>query len=328
MTAWMVRAGRNGENEDFALEKGLAVIGWDELDDLSGVASFEEMKGVCEKAYPDSKPMRISNFAGQLSIFVLRIGIGDLVVLPLKTRSAVAVGRATGPYRYEPDFPDGARHVRAVEWIRKDIPRTDLDQDLLLVLQAAMTVCQIRRENVDARLQALASGQGLSDDAPEPLLDLEAYANDQIRSHINMRFKTHDLTRLVTAVLKAQGYQTYMSPPGPDGGVDIVAGRGPMGFDPPKLCVQVKSGSSPVDVSTLRELQGVMKNVGAQQGLLVSWGGFRISVYRESRTLFFEIRLWDADGLVQAILDSYDSLADEIQAELPLKRVWTLVPEE
>ena len=101
-----------------------------------------------------------------------------------------------------------------------------------------------------------------------------------------------------------------------------------MGFDRPRICVQVKSGGSPVGVTVLRELQGVMKNFGAEQGLLVSWGGFKDSVYREARTLFFEIRLWDADKLVEGVLESYDKLADEIQAELPLKRIWVPVPEE
>ena len=71
-----------------------------------------------------------------------------------------------------------------------------------------------------------------------------------------------------------------------------------------------------------------MKNFGAERGLLVSWGGFKDTVYQEARTLFFEIRLWDADRLINSLLDCYDRLPDEIPAELPLKRVWLLVPEE
>ncbi|MCD4843612.1 MAG: restriction endonuclease [Methanosarcinales archaeon] len=39
-----------------------------------------------------------------------------------------------------------------------------------------------------------------------------------------------------------QGYYTYRSPEDPDGGVDILAGRVPMGFGEARLCVQVKSG--------------------------------------------------------------------------------------
>ncbi len=37
------------------------------------------------------------------------------------------------------------------------------------------------------------------------------------------------------------------------------------------------------------------------------------------------IRLWDADDLVRAVLANYERLPDAMQADLPLKRIWTLV---
>lgn len=52
------------------------------------------------------------------------------------------------------------------------------------------------------------------------------------------------------------------------------------------------------------------------------------SVLAEARRLFFEIRLWDADNLVDAVLESYDRLPEDIQAELPLKHIWSRVPDE
>lgn len=336
MALWMVRAGRFGDRENFALENGVIVIGWRELPDLSSVKSFEEMKAFHTKYTPDLSQKTISNFSGQVWAFKGRIQIGDLVALPLKTRSAVAIGKVTGDYLYKPENPEGAKHCRAVKWIREDVPRDDFGQDLLYSLGALMTVCQIQRNNAEERVTAMLGG------SPDPhlgkvidngedngiVINLEEHAQDQLRSYIGAKFKGHEMTRLVTSLLKAQGYQAYMSPPGPDGGVDIIAGRGSLGFDHPRLCVQVKSGATTVDVSTLRELQGVMKNYGAEQGLFVSWSGFKETVYKEARTLFFEIRLWDADKLVNAILENYEKLPDEIQAELPLKRIWLLVHEE
>jgi restriction system protein len=169
--------------------------------------------------------------------------------------------------------------------------------------------------------------QALAVDSAAPP-DLEEFARDQIRAYIGRKFRGHELSRLVTAILKAQDYQTYMAPPGADGGVDIIAGRGPMGFDAPRLCVQVKSSDQPLDVKPLRELQGVMRSFGAQQGLLVSWGGFRQSVLNESRQHFFDTRLWDAGDVIEMLLAHYDRLPPGLQTELPLKRIWTLVPEE
>jgi restriction system protein len=101
-----------------------------------------------------------------------------------------------------------------------------------------------------------------------------------------------------------------------------------MGFDTPRLLVQVKSSDSAAGVNILRELQGVMKNFGAQQGLLVSWGGFNGKTREEARRNYFDIRLWDAGNLVAEIQKHYENLPGEIQAELPLKRIWALVLEE
>ncbi len=129
-------------------------------------------------------------------------------------------------------------------------------------------------------------------------------------------------------VLEAQGYVTLKSSPGPDGGIDILAAPGPLGFDNPKICVQVKSSSSQSDVKILRELQGVMTKVRAEQGLLVSWGGFTNKANQEARDAFFTIRLWDAGALLEAIFRYYDRFDDELKAELPLKRLWGLVLEE
>ena len=89
------------------------------------------------------------------------------------------------------------------------------------------------------RLQFLSASEADQAEVEEPVpTDIPQYAEDRIREFIEQKFKGHGLSRLVDAVLKAIGYTTAVSPPGPDGGVDIVAGRGPMGFDPPRLCVQ------------------------------------------------------------------------------------------
>jgi restriction system protein len=61
----------------------------------------------------------------------------------------------------------------------------------------------------------------------------------------------------------------------------------------------------------LRELQGVMPRFGAEHGLIVSWSGFKESVFREARQLFFEVRLWDAGDLVAALQRNYERLNED-----------------
>lgn len=339
MSVWMVRAGRAGERESLALSESLAVIGWDELPDLSAVTSRADVEELIRAAHPDAKAKAVLNHAAQVWAFVGRIEDDDLIVLPLKTQSAIAAGRPTGPYEYRPDNPPGSRHVRPVEWIRDDIPRTAFEQDLLYSLGAFLTVCQIKRNNAEERIRAIVEGRpapalvpiAADDSVAEEdaaSVDLSSYAQDQIRTFIGQRFKGHGLTRLVDEVLRAQGYHTLVSPPGPDAGVDIIGGRGPMGFEPPHLVVQVKSSDDPADVKVLRELQGVMQSFDAERGLLVSWGGFKRSVYDEARQLFFQVRLWDSDDLIEAMSEHYEQLPDDLQAEFPLQRIWTLVIED
>jgi restriction system protein len=200
-----------------------------------------------------------------------------------------------------------------------------------------MTVCQIERNNAEGRIRAVLNGKtspaaattvagDVEDDGQA--LDIERAAGDQILEHIQRHYAGHKLAALVDAVLVAEGYLTRISPPGPDGGVDILAGTGPMGFGPPRLCVQVKSSSAPADVNVLRGLQGVLQNFHAEQGLLVCWGGFKSSVIQEARQSFFTIRLWDSGDLLGMILKNHDKFSDDLKAELPLKRVWALVLEE
>ena len=157
---------------------------------------------------------------------------------------------------------------------------------------------------------------------------MEEYDLDLIRQHIARKFKGHRLAYLVEAILHAEGYFTYRSPEGPDGGVDILAGRGPLGFDEPRLAVQVKSGDAPVGGPELNQLRGAMGKLNARVGLLVSWGGFKGAAEKEKAQSFFEIRLWDANDLIQALLANYERLPDDIQAEIPLKRIWILLPGE
>ena len=341
MALWLVRAGRHGEQEDLALDQGMAVIGWGNIPDLSAITSKDELKALYTESDPNENINRINNWVSQMWAFARRIEEGDLVALPLKTRGAVAFGEVTGPYRYRPDLPGDAWHARSVRWIKTDVPRSSLDQDILHSLGAFMTVCRIHRNNIEERVRAMLNGQqpppvpipdtaeedeGVSDTVAP--IDIEQYARDEIRTFIGRRFRGHELARLVTVLLQAQGYQTQISPPGADGGVDIIAGRGPLGFDQPRICVQVKSSDEPANVNVLRELQGVVSSFGADHGLLVSWGGFRRSVREEARRHFFEIRLWDGGDLLERLLEIYDRLPEDVQAELPLKRIWSLVPEE
>ena len=331
MSLWLVRAGSHGEQEEGALANNVVTIGWDELPDLSGIKTREELSELYNRIYPTAKKMEVANYVGQIWRFIHEIQKGDLVALPLKTQSAIAIGKIESNYEYK-ELANNIKHIRQVKWL-KTIPRSSFDQDILYSLGAFMTVCKIERNDAENRVKKILEGKGSNEGVINPKIveeeiDIEEYSKDQIIKYINAKFKGHNLARLVDAILRAQGYITKQSPPGPDGGVDILAASGPLGFDAPRICVQVKSSSSAIDVKVLRELQGVVSKVRASQGLLVSWGGFTTQALQEARDAFFSIRLWDQGALLDEIFKYYERFDDELKAELPLKRIWGLVIEE
>ncbi|MDB4909144.1 MAG: putative restriction endonuclease-like [Gemmatimonadetes bacterium] len=65
-----------------------------------------------------------------------------------------------------------------------------------------------------------------------------------------------------------------------------------------------------------------MARVKAEQGLLVSWGGFKSTVEKDRATEWFNVRFWNRKDLVDQLLESYDKLDEELRTQLPLERVW------
>lgn len=329
MSLWLVRAGAHGEQERVAIDNSLITIGWNDFPDLS---SFDkgQLAKLYSQIYPTAKKNTMRNQLGQVWRFVHEIKNGDLVALPLKTQSSISIGKVEGDYEYR-QISNDVKHIRRVKWL-KTIPRSSFDQDILYSLGAFITVCKIKRHDAENRVRKLLGEQVIEPDvvsekAAEEIIDIEEPARDQIVKHIGAKFRGHNLARLVDAILHAQGYVTKKSPPGPDGGVDILAAAGSLGFEQPRICVQVKSSSSSVDVKILRELQGVMTKVRAEQELLVAWGGFTNQCIQEARDAFFSIRLWDQRDLLGAIFQYYERFDDELKAELPLKKIWALVME-
>jgi len=345
LKVFLVRAGRKAEREDYCLENNIMVVGFTEFPSFEGAKDFEEILEIIKKTKPGIKTRAAGNYAGQLWSFVVDMKEGDIVVLPRKHTSQIALGEVTGPYKYK-KVEDKLCHTRAVKWIRPNVPRTAFGQDLLYSFGAYLTVCKISRNDAVKRVQAVfdnkpdpgpsfqivKQGKGQDsvvehvEDASDK--DLAQAADDQIQARIQGRFCGHGLATLVDAVLKAEGWETRLSPPGADGGVDILAGRGSLGLDHPRLCVQVKSQNSPADVSVYRGLQASMQSFKADQGLLVCWGGFNKALLNEAKQGHFSVRLWDSKNLVDSIYKNYEKLPAEIQADLPLKKVWMLVTEE
>jgi restriction system protein len=264
------------------------------------------------------------------------MNVGDWVVVPNGTKGTIHIAEITSDYVFDPKATEKPFHYRNVKWIKTAIPRTDFDPDLLYSFGGQSTIYLPKAKDAELRVKELA-GKGRPErvvpvpvengDEP-PGVDYELLARDQITNLIIRKYKGHELERFVEAILIARGYVTHRSPTGPDKGVDILAAAGPLGFANPRICVQVKATEGPVDAPTLNQLIGTMQNVKADQGLLVSWGGFTKAVEKERAAQFFHVRLWDREALIDEFLGVYDKLDAEIRAEIPIKQIWSIAAQD
>jgi restriction system protein len=327
---WGIHGGATGDADSLFLQHNVVAIGWSEMGDPGNLkADREAFKSAVIAAYPGIKPGAIPNYAGQVFRFVHEMKIGDLVVYPSKRDRHVHIARVQGEYRYDPALSAAYPNQRSVKWLC-DVSRTNFSQGALYEIGSAMSFFQVKNYADEFRqaIEGKIAPRPIIQDETVAPVDLEDAGQDQIAKLISAKFKGHGLARLVGAILKAQGYTIYLSPAGPDSGIDILAGAGKLGFDKPSLCVQVKSGDTPVESRALNELRGAMQSVNASEGLFVSWGGFKPTVHKQALPTFFSVRLWTQKELLENLFSSYDRLDEDLKAELPLKRIWTVATEE
>lgn len=352
MAVWVVRAGRGGEDEDWNLSQGRAGVGFADITSLEGCHSREDVRAVVDATFPNDPSGRRGTATAQLWAIRGSMKPGDMIIMPLKRSGLLAFGNCTAGYSYDADQPDARRrHHIDVDWQPEHVSRTALKDDLLNTINGALTVFSPSRNNAAARLAEVAS-KGLDpgvngsavnngrptapptqsarvDESNEELVDpltLPTFESirDRIRMHIVESFTGHKLTHLVADILHARGFVCQVSPEGADGGIDILAGTGPLGLDDPTLAVEVKSELGTIGATVVRGLQGAMTAHSAKQGLVVAWGGFKTSARSEFYQKRTMIRFWDAEDILDQIFEVYPQLSSETKARLPLKQVWVL----
>ena len=206
------RAGKIGQDEGSALERGLSIVGFQSYPSLEGITDYEAILSLLNEQDSKIKKRAAANFAGQLWAFSISMIEGDIVVLPLKATSQIALGKVSGLYKYQ-KIGGEWRHTRPVDWQRLDVLRSDFKQDLLYSFGAFMTVCQISRNDAETRVATVLRGQkdpGPSgevrpdkkkdhddDDDFTSITDLSQLADDQIVAHIQTQFVGHEFTRLI-----------------------------------------------------------------------------------------------------------------------------------
>jgi len=320
-TLWGVHAEKSAD--PLFLNVKLIGVGWHEVGDLSELpADRDAFKTRVANTYSQMKPTAVPGNAGQLFRFVHEVKPGDLVAYPAKSDRQVHIGRIEGGYEYRPDRSPDYPHQRAVKWL-KSVPRSYFTQGALYELGALLSLFQVSKYH-DEYIAALEGKKPDLDEGEDETVavvaeDVQENTRDFVIRRLAQELKGHPLTEFVAHILQAMGYRTRVSDPGPDAGVDIIAHKDELGFEPPIIKVQVKSTEGNIGGPTVSALYGHVES--DEYGLLVSLGGYTAQA-RSFAQNKANLRLLAGDDLVDLVLEHYDQLDSKYKGLIPLKRVY------
>ncbi|WBB92109.1 hypothetical protein [Verrucosispora sp. WMMC514] len=193
--AWIVRAGREDDYEKSIFKHNIISIGWSAAGDLTSRSTQQDIKDVVRANYPEVEPRSADTYAIQLFAFRSRMRVGDLVLLLRRTSPDVAVGWVTGSYQYRADLGRTMRHVRPVNWVRTDLPRSVLATELLN-LPALATIFRINQPDVVERMRRLLGGA--TPEAPDAAADQPVTAQES-GPFVNLQRNLNYARNLATA---------------------------------------------------------------------------------------------------------------------------------
>jgi len=146
--------------------------------------------------------------------------------------------------------------------------------------------------------------------------------------HYLQSINPYDLQKLVAALLRAMRYHiSWIAPPGPDKGIDILAHSDPLGTSTPRIKVQVKRRADKVNVDGLRAFMSLLGEHDV--GIFVCTGGFTNDAQMEARTKETrKLTLVDLEQLVDLWIEHYDEVSESDKRLLRLRPVHYLAPTE
>ena len=149
----------------------------------------------------------------------------------------------------------------------------------------------------------------------------EEQAADEIKQYLT-EINPYDLQDLVAALLEGMGYHvSWISPPGKDGGIDVLAWNDPLGTKPPRIKVQVKRRKDNISAEELRSFLALVNDDDV--GLFVTTGGFtkdaeELARAQERR----KITLINRRRLVDLWIEYNDRIDRDKRRLLPLKPIY------
>jgi restriction system protein len=318
-TIWGIHMAR--DHGTLPIDKGYVAIGWREMGDFGSVSPTREaFKTAYVRSYPNEKPGKVPVAAGVAFRFAVEMKPGDVVIYPSKQNRMVNIGVIEGGYEYVANAPFDCPNRRKVKWL-KHIARTSFSQTALNEIGSAITLFKVS-SNADEFLAAL-DGEAYEvediDDASAELVSaqVEETTEDFIIKRLKNNQTPFQFEHFIAHLLKCMGYHSRVTQATGDGGIDIIAHRDELGFEPPIIKVQCKQILSTIGRPDVQQLHGAIEK--GEHGLFVTLGTFSSEARTFERTKP-NLRLIDGSTMIELIYAHYHQFEPRYQILLPLKR--------
>lgn len=314
------------------IEQGYVAIGWPDLGDLRQYPDREALKAALAKIYPDKKAGSRPVDAGILYRFGHEMKLGDLVVYPSKHDRMVNIGHIKGDLEHLADDPHNYPNHRKVKWLRH-FPRNDFSQTALNEIGAYISLFLIKENRAEflAKVGKAAPAkasfvQVMTEEAPDDdtataavSRQAEVTTGDFVIRQIMRKLSGYKFEEFVAHLLECMGYTARVTQRSGDGGVDVIAHRDKLGFEPPIVKVQCKRKTDQVPRPEVDQLLGTLGD--GEYGLFITLGSFgRPSIDLERNRP--KLRLIDGEQFVELVLENYAHLAPHYRTMIPLKQIY------
>lgn len=328
MNVWGIHMGAHVDSSP--IEDGYIAIGWDRIGDLSVLKPTREaFKADLLRAYPDTKPGAVPVQAGVLYRFVHEMEKGDIVIYPSKNDRMVNIGSIAGGHSFSSEDRYQYPNHRKVEWLAH-IPRDEFPQAALNEIGSAVTLFSVSRYANDFLKRINQPAEELpditdqdSEDDETATEEVSKQAVETTHDFIIRKLKTglnpYQFEEFIGHILECMGYTARVTQASADGGVDVIAHRDELGFEPPIIKVQCKQRTDSSGEPDVSQLLGTLGE--GEFALFVNLGSYSkpARVLERNRS---KLRLIDGKELVDIVLENYEKLSPKYRTLLPMKQIY------
>lgn len=180
-------------------------------------------------------------------------------------------------------------------------------------------VWTLEPEELDEASSAAVAATNLEEAEEAAWSEIDAYLGEMA---------PYDFQQLVAGLLGGMGYYVeWVSPPGPDGGFDVIAHTDPLGIKGPRIKVQVKRRADKITVDGLRAFMALLSD--SDIGIFVARSGFTRDAENEARRQESRrIMMIDSERLFDLWTEHYERIPETERRLLPLRKVYYLEPDK